>query len=328
MGAGQTLRQASAHVGRCCRQVSGGDKLQAHAGMGQVHAVDGCASVFTPVVEGDGRIVIDELDAMNIPDEPYLRVGWAFKAHHLNSLGLPMATAIQRTFIVDCPWCKAKVAASESGRAQTAGVDEDGGPFGTKVLVGICPSCSSILVGETEQIRFEGYDSDEDLWSDVVRIYPKPTKVFSSYRIPKVVKDSLNEADRSMQAGANIAACVMLGRALEALCQDILDSVPEAIPTTTAPVAPAKPKKKIMLGEGIRKLKDLKVIDDRLFDWSQQLHAFRNLAAHPEEISISRHDAEDLQTFVNAIVEYVYDLADRYEEFKSRVDARAKRIKP
>jgi hypothetical protein len=54
---------------------------------------------------------------------------------------------------------------------------------------------------------------------------------------------------------------------------------------------------------------------------------FRNLAAHPEDIRISRDDAEDLQTFVNAIVDYVYDLADRYEEFKSRVDARAKRKK-
>lgn len=237
-----------------------------------------------------------------------------------------MATAIQRTFIVDCPWCKAKVAASETGRAERSGYHEDAGePYGTKVLVGTCPRCSSILVGETDQIGFESYDSDEDRWSDVVRIYPKPPKVFSSYRIPKVVKDSLNEADRSMQAGANIAACVMLGRALEALCRDILDSVPATTSTTTAPATTAKPKKKIMLGDGIKKLRDRNVIDDRLYDWSQQLHAFRNLAAHPEDISISRHDAEDLQTFVNAIVEYVYDLADRYEEFKRRVDTRAKR---
>lgn len=231
-----------------------------------------------------------------------------------------MPTAVQRTFVVDCPWCKAKVAASESGRAERAYFDENlGEPYAAKVLVGICPSCHSILVGETEQIAFEDYDSNEDRWSDVVRIYPKPPKVFSSYRIPKVVKDSLNEADRSLQAGANIAACVMLGRALEALCRDVLDSTSD----TTNP--PSKSKKKIMLSEGIKKLRDKKVIDDRLYDWSQQLQAFRNLAAHPEDITISRHDAEDLQTFVNAIVEYVYDLADRYEEFKSRVDARSKR---
>lgn len=60
-----------------------------------------------------------------------------------------------------------------------------------------------------------------------------------------------------------------------------------------------------MLGEGIKKLRDTKVIDDRLYNWSQQLQAFRNLAAHPEDITILRDDAGDLQTFANAIVEYV-----------------------
>ena len=160
-----------------------------------------------------------------------------------------MVTAIQRTFIVDCPWCKAKVAASESGRAERGGYDDEAGePWSTKVLVGVCPRCSSILVGETNQIGFEDIDSYEDRWSDVVRIFPKPPKVFSSYRIPKVVKDSLNEADRSMQAGANIAACVMLGRALEAMCRDILDSVPATTSAATATATPAIPKKKIMLG--------------------------------------------------------------------------------
>lgn len=235
-----------------------------------------------------------------------------------------MTTSTTRTFIIDCPWCKVKVAAMETGRTERSGYnDKAGEPFAYKVLVGICPSCTAILAGEKEQIGFENFDAHEDRWSNVVRVYPKPPKTFLSYRIPRVVKDSLNEADRSLQSGANIAACVMLGRALEALCRDILNSAPDATSSTT----PAKPKKKIMLGEGIKKLRDTKVIDDRLYDWSQQLQAFRNLAAHPEDISISREDAEYLQTFVYAIVEYVYDLADRYDEFVSRVNERAKRKK-
>ncbi len=79
-----------------------------------------------------------------------------------------------------------------------------------------------------------------------------------------------------------------------------------------------------MLGEGIRRLKEGNFIDERLYDWSQQLHAFRNEAAHPGENSISREDAEDLQTFAYAIVEFIYDLADRYQEFKSRLELREK----
>ncbi len=80
-----------------------------------------------------------------------------------------------------------------------------------------------------------------------------------------------------------------------------------------------------MLGEGIKKLREKGVIDDRLYAWSQQLQAFRNLAAHPTDTSIDRQDAEDLQTFVRSIVEYIYDLADRYEEFKARIEMRKKR---
>jgi Domain of unknown function (DUF4145) len=117
----------------------------------------------------------------------------------------------------------------------------------------------------------------------------------------------------------------MLGRALEALCRDCLDPKPKKEESHAG--TPTKAKKAILLGEGLRRLREAKIIDDRLYDWSQQLRAFRNLAAHPEDISISRNDAEDLQTFVNAIVEYVYDLTDRYEEFKERIAVRAKRKK-
>ena len=91
----------------------------------------------------------------------------------------------------------------------------------------------------------------------------------------------------------------MLGRALEAVCRDVLGT-------------------NVMLAAGIKALRDKGTIDDRLYDWSQQLRAFRNLAAHAGEISISRQDAEDLQSFVYAIIEYIYDLTDRYEEFKAR----------
>lgn len=82
-----------------------------------------------------------------------------------------------------------------------------------------------------------------------------------------------------------------------------------------------------MLAAGIRELRERKIIDDRLFDWSQSLSAMRNLAAHPEDISVSRQDAEDLQAFANAITEYVYDLTDRYEEFKER-EAEKKKPRP
>jgi len=231
-----------------------------------------------------------------------------------------MATS---TFVIDCPECKAKVAATEMGRAERTYVDKEiGEPVGHRLHIGSCQRCGSLLAGESEQISFDGYNADEDEWSNIVRIYPKPPKTFISNHIPHVVKESLLEADLSLEAGANIAACAMLGRALEAVCRDILDPEKKA----TGKRGEKSPRRrKIMLAEGIKKLREQKVIDDRLYEWSQQLHAFRNLAAHPEDTTISRQDSEDLQIFVYAIVDYIYDLADRYDEFKFRAEKQRKR---
>lgn len=230
-----------------------------------------------------------------------------------------MATSV---FIVDCPTCKAKVGAEENGRAEHSyWNDEAMEPFGEQILIGSCPRCKTLIVGRAEQTHFAGFEGEEEnSWADVVRIYPHPPKVFSSYRIPRVVSDSLSEADKALQAGALLATCVMFGRALEAVCRDVLE--PRSEEKEGAP-----PKTKhIMLAAGIKQLRERQFIDDRLFDWSQQLHGFRNLSAHPdEEFSVSREDAEDLQAFVYAIVEYIYDLTDRYEEFKARLEKRSKR---
>ncbi|MFL6796830.1 MAG: DUF4145 domain-containing protein [Xanthobacteraceae bacterium] len=216
----------------------------------------------------------------------------------------------EKTFIIDCPNCKAKVAAIQKGVAEQAGIShEEGEPYGERLHIGECPSCHTLVAGRSVQLEFGGIDAEDDRWSDVTRLYPDPPKVFSSRRIPKVLTQSLLEAHRAMQAGAYIAACAMFGRALEAMSRHILSP------------KEGEGKRRLMLGAGIRELRDRKIIDERLFNWSQDLHAFRNLAAHPEEeddTSITPQDAEDLQVFVHAITEYVYDLTDRYEDFQSR----------
>jgi regulator of sigma D len=139
--------------------------------------------------------------------------------------------------------------------------------------------------------------------------------------MPKSLTASLNQADRCLQANANIAACVMFDRALEALCRDHLED-------KNALSDPNVKKRPIMLSKGIQQLRTQNIIDDRLYDWSEKLQAFRNLAAHPDEdFDRSREDTEDLQAFAYAITEYVYHLTDRYNEFNARMVKRGK-MKP
>jgi hypothetical protein len=54
--------------------------------------------------------------------------------------GVALAEFIVATFIIDCPYCKAKVAAEEAGRAERSYFDDDaGGPEGRRLYVGSCP---------------------------------------------------------------------------------------------------------------------------------------------------------------------------------------------
>lgn len=214
------------------------------------------------------------------------------------------------------------MAAVEHGVVRhSGGIDSEGDEhYGVCLAIGQCPRCRTLVAAEAQQVRIGGYDAHDDEWGDFVRVYPKPPRTFSSRRIPTAVTHSILEAEKAIQANAHTAACVMLGRALEGVCQNLL--VPKSQAPSATATAHAGRKRPMMLGEGIRKLKENGLIDERLFDWSQQLHAFRNVAAHPTDVSISREDAEDLQSFVYAIIEYIYDLTDRYNEFKERVSKR------
>jgi hypothetical protein len=99
----------------------------------------------------------------------------------------------------------------------------------------------------------------------------------------------------------------MFSRALEAVCTHKL--------LTKEDRAASKQR---TLAVGIKELFDKKIIDARLFDWSEHLRAFRNLAAHASDKQISRNEAEDPRAFVYAIIEYIFDLTECYEEFKNR----------
>src|SRR5215471_10835246 len=101
-------------------------------------------------------------------------------------------------------------------------VDDDNTRHVIKVVIGNCLGCQGILVGQFVEKYFNNGDSDPDEWTDVVRLFPRPPKRFSSDNIPTAAQSSLEEADLCIQAGANLAGRVMLGRALEAVCSHML----------------------------------------------------------------------------------------------------------
>lgn len=67
---------------------------------------------------------------------------------------------------------------------------------------------------------------------------------------------------------------------------------------------------RLMLARGFDELHESGKIDERLYEWGNELRGHRNLAAHPSDRTFSKEDAEDLYEFVNAICNYLFVLQD------------------
>lgn len=164
-----------------------------------------------------------------------------------------------------------------------------------RISFAICPSGHLILAQET----WKGEDTlGFSTWSRAVRLWPQPERE-SNALIPDIVRISLEEANRCHRAAAYTASAGMCGRALEGICNHFQT-------------------KDRYLGKGLQELLDRNIIDQRLFDWSEQLRRHRNLAAHATGKRISRVDATDLLDFLNAICEYVFVLTPRFQAFMER----------
>jgi len=191
--------------------------------------------------------------------------------------------------LIECHECKARVDAES-----VAYLEYDYGFWRRRTYLLKCPSCGMAIVGECD----DDFPEEKNPWTDLVRVYPKPTRPLGR-NVPEPVQLSLREADKCLQIGAHTAAAAMAGRALEAVCRHYST-------------------KDTYLGAGIKELRDKGIIDARLYEWSEELRDQRNNAAHATEANISAQDAEDIVAFTYAIVEYVFMLTKKFEDFKKR----------
>jgi len=194
--------------------------------------------------------------------------------------------------IIECPICKAKVDSKVLTSTPTPDNPEEL-PFQVSLVV--CPSCKHPLLAGQELIQ-TGPDSAE--WSSGFRLWPDPRANFS-WSIPLIVRTSLEESDKCLRAGAYAASVAMSGRALEGVCRHFKT-------------------KSQYLGGGLKELLDKQVIDGKLYQWSQELHRQRNMAAHATEEKVLQNDATALLEFVTSICEYVFVLTAKFDEFMKR----------
>ena len=71
-------------------------------------------------------------------------------------------------------------------------------------------------------------------------------------------------------------------------------------------------------------LKDMKnegKIDNTLWEWAENLRLVRNSSAHFSDERVTRQDADDSLEFSEALLDYLYVLAARFEAMKQRRSA-------
>jgi hypothetical protein len=190
--------------------------------------------------------------------------------------------------------CEALVDAKDHGSFAHFDPDRDHLPEKAHLLE--CPRCGAPMLAGTE---LYGTDQNEnELWSDPYRIFP-PRQRSLSVLVPPRIRSSFEEGDRCFKARAYVATAIMCRKTLEGVCDD------HGIKSNT-------------LATAIRQLHEANIIDDRLFEWSDALRLTGNAAAHGVGTSLSREDAQDVLEFTEGIVEYLYVLRKRFDDFKKR----------
>lgn len=198
--------------------------------------------------------------------------------------------------LLDCSRCSATVDAQEIASYFD---DEANDPFPGKWTFAKCPRCTLPLLAV--QVDYgEGIEADSP-----TRVFP-PRDRQLGMAVPESIRLAFDEASVCFRAKAYTASAIMCRKTLEGLCSE------HGIKERT-------------LSYSLKKLKDLGVIESRLFEWAEALRTLGNEAAHGVTSTISPQDANDILEFTEALAEYVFTYRDKFEGFQKR---RAKAAMP
>jgi hypothetical protein len=164
-----------------------------------------------------------------------------------------------------------------------------------------CPRCHGPLLAAEE---YYGRDQGEEIWSDAWRLFPPPDKALS-VSVPRTIRVAYAEAQACFRAKAYAAAVLMCRKALEAAAQE-------------------RGVKTGRLKDALKELKDRDEIDGRLYEWANELRAMGNAAAHGLGKKVRREDAQDVLSFTEAIIDFLFVFRKRFEEFQARRKAAAR----
>jgi hypothetical protein len=208
-----------------------------------------------------------------------------------------MSEEEQRVFT--CPHCEKAALAKVCGQAFWSGLNRDGEPVNPPEEWSLvqCKNCALPSL----QLREDyggGFEEDEPIF-----LYPNPPRL--SPNVPYDLRKEWEEAQICFKAKAYAACSVMARRTLEGTCIELGVN-------------------KGSLAKSLKELQKKGLIDGMLAEWADALRIAGNKGAHFTGEPVSREDAEDALAFTEALLDHVYVLRKRFEEFQGRLNRRQK----
>jgi len=157
-----------------------------------------------------------------------------------------------------------------------------------------CPRCQAPFLIEIDY----GYDMDQSWENSNNQLFPSSDNK-AIKNCPLIVIRPYIEAKKCYWAQSYDACVIMCRKGIEAICKDNGES--------TGPLI-----------SQLRNMKDRGVLGGTLFDWADELRLIGNDGAHSHEQIVTKEYASDALIFFDALIMYLYHLADQYKRLKER----------
>ncbi|ARM00487.1 hypothetical protein BOC59_10900 [Burkholderia pseudomallei] len=135
--------------------------------------------------------------------------------------------------------------------------------------------------------------AEGDKWDTPFIVFPQGD-IRVNPSAPPEIRAAFEEACTCYRTHAYTASAIMCRKTLEGVCG-------------------AHGVNERNLSASLKTMKELALIDERLFEWSDALRVVGNEAAHGVGVVISQPDAKDAIEFTNAILDYLLRLT-RFRE--------------
>lgn len=123
--------------------------------------------------------------------------------------------------------------------------------------------------------------------NSIIEIQPHPLPKSVDMRIPGGIKEDFIEALLCLSVGANRGAASLARRAVQSICKD-------------------KGATKKDLKNQIDELFASNIITKDLQDWAHEVRYVGNDAAHPNDTSVTKEDAEEILDLLESLCEVLY----------------------